>query len=56
MVTHDVPPHALVLGNPARQRGYVCYCARPLTDVREEAGQLVGVCAECGQIEIVRAR
>lgn len=53
VVTRDVPPHALVLGNPARQRGYVCHCARPLTDVREEYGRLLGVCAECGQIEIV---
>jgi UDP-2-acetamido-3-amino-2,3-dideoxy-glucuronate N-acetyltransferase len=55
VVTRDVPPHALVLGNPARQRGYVCHCARPLTDVREEAGKLVGVCAECGEIQIIWA-
>src|SRR5260370_39234774 len=56
VVTRDVPPHALGLGNPARQRGYVCHCARPLTDVREEPGKLVGVCAERGEIEIIRAQ
>lgn len=55
VVTHDVPPHALVLGNPARQRGYVCHCARPLDDMREEAGKLLGACVACGQVEIKRA-
>ena len=52
VVTRDVPPHALVLGNPARQRGYVCYCARPLTSVRIEPGLLTGVCQECGDVQI----
>jgi acetyltransferase-like isoleucine patch superfamily enzyme len=32
VVTHDVPAHALVVGNPARQMGYVCKCARKLVD------------------------
>src|SRR5690606_37883913 len=27
-VTRDVPPHALVLGNPARLAGAVCRCGR----------------------------
>ena len=52
VVTRDVPPHTLVLGNPARPRGYVCYCARPLTDVREGPGQLIGMCEECGEVRI----
>ncbi len=30
VVTADVPPHALVVGNPARIRGWVCICGRPL--------------------------
>jgi UDP-2-acetamido-3-amino-2,3-dideoxy-glucuronate N-acetyltransferase len=30
VVTHDVPAHALVLGNPARQRGWVCECGEKL--------------------------
>ena len=49
MVTRDVPPHALVFGNPARLHGYVCRCARRLTDIHEQNGQLVGWCATCGQ-------
>ncbi len=28
IVTKDVAPHALVFGNPARLRGYVCWCGR----------------------------
>jgi acetyltransferase-like isoleucine patch superfamily enzyme len=31
VVTRDVPDHALVAGNPARQRGWACRCARKLT-------------------------
>lgn len=56
VVTRDVPPHALVLGNPARQRGYVCHCARPLRDVREELERLIGVCESCGEVAIPQAK
>ena len=31
VVTHDVPPHALMIGSPAFQAGWVCRCGRPLT-------------------------
>lgn len=30
VVTHDVPDHGLVVGNPARLTGYVCSCGRKL--------------------------
>jgi UDP-2-acetamido-3-amino-2,3-dideoxy-glucuronate N-acetyltransferase len=30
VVTHDVPDFAIVHGNPARQRGYICSCGRKL--------------------------
>lgn len=34
-VFHDVAPHALVAGNPARQCGWVCLCGHTLdTDLR----------------------
>ena len=49
MVTRDVPAHALVFGNPARQHGYVCRCARRLSNVQEQEGRLVGWCETCGQ-------
>ncbi|HVR76891.1 MAG TPA: acyltransferase [Acidimicrobiia bacterium] len=32
VVTRDVPAHALVFGNPARQRGWVCECGADLDD------------------------
>jgi acetyltransferase-like isoleucine patch superfamily enzyme len=52
VVTRDVRAHALVLGNPARQHGYVCHCARPLLNHREESGCVSGWCEVCGQVEI----
>ncbi|WP_298030006.1 acyltransferase [uncultured Desulfovibrio sp.] len=30
VVTHNVPDHALVYGNPARRRGWVCRCGEKL--------------------------
>lgn len=39
VVTHDVPPYTLVVGNPARAVGRVCRCGRP---VQAEA------CPHCG--------
>ncbi len=44
VVTRDVPDHALVVGNPARQVGYVCHCATKL--VPAEGGG--SVCPACG--------
>jgi len=41
VVTKDVPDFGIVAGNPARQRGWVCMCARPLPESL--------VCGECGR-------
>jgi dTDP-4-amino-4,6-dideoxygalactose transaminase/acetyltransferase-like isoleucine patch superfamily enzyme len=46
VVTGNVPPHALMLGVPARQAGWVCRCAHPLRATDSE-GQLH--CPECGR-------
>jgi acetyltransferase-like isoleucine patch superfamily enzyme len=40
VVTRDVPAHAFVAGNPARQKGWVCTCGERLD---EELG-----CPACG--------
>lgn len=32
VVTRDVPSHALVVGNPARFRQWICRCAEPLAE------------------------
>lgn len=42
LVSRDVPDHALVYGQPARVRGWVCYCARRL-----EVSAGAGWCAHC---------
>jgi acetyltransferase-like isoleucine patch superfamily enzyme len=33
VVTHDVPDYTLWVGNPARQRGYVCQCGNKLDEL-----------------------
>ena len=43
VVTKDVPPHALVLGNPGRIAGYMCSCG---TRVPTPAGEK---CSACGK-------
>ncbi|HYX51153.1 MAG TPA: N-acetyltransferase, partial [Ktedonobacteraceae bacterium] len=50
VVARDVPPHALVYGNPALQHGFVCRCARRLSSVMESDGRLKGLCETCGQV------
>ena len=44
VVTRDVPPYALVFGNPARIRGYACECG-----VRLEFERDAATCAQCGR-------
>jgi UDP-2-acetamido-3-amino-2,3-dideoxy-glucuronate N-acetyltransferase len=46
VVTRDVPPHGLVAGNPARVRGWVCVCGRPLVEGTNPAES---VCGHCGR-------
>lgn len=41
VVVKDVAPQALVAGNPARRRGWVCKCGFKLDDN--------GICEECGE-------
>jgi UDP-2-acetamido-3-amino-2,3-dideoxy-glucuronate N-acetyltransferase len=44
VVTHDVRPHELIYGNPARHGGWVCFCAQILNP--EEP---MTVCDRCGR-------
>ena len=41
VVTREVPPHAVVVGNPARQVGWACRCGEVLPES--------GVCARCSE-------
>ena len=45
VVTKDVPPHGLVVGNPARLVGRVCRCGRRL----KVGPDGVGRCGECSE-------
>ena len=47
-VTHDVPDYAMVYGNPARIKGYMCACG----DVIVKAGAKKIECCRCG-VEVV---
>ncbi|MBI1978250.1 MAG: Gfo/Idh/MocA family oxidoreductase [Candidatus Omnitrophica bacterium] len=44
VVTRDVPNYALVYGNPARQKGWVCECGLKLKEAEGESLH----CASCG--------
>lgn len=50
VVTKDVAPHSLVLGNPAHFHGYVCRCAHRLSMVQEQDHHLSGWCQHCGTL------
>lgn len=43
VITRPVPDHAVVVGNPARVRGFVCECCQPLSG----SGTSL-VCEKCG--------
>ena len=47
VVTRDIPDYALVVGNPARARGWMCACGIKLT-FSGDAAEASGRCAVCG--------
>lgn len=47
VVTHDVPAHALVYGNPARIHAFVCACGEKLNKGEIKDGIVKAVCPEC---------
>lgn len=49
VVTRDVPPHALVVGNPARQIGWVCRCGAKLPADQDPTVAPVS-CGHCGEV------
>ena len=49
VVTKNVFHHAFVLGYPARQLGYVCYCGRRLEGCEPADGGVEGLCRHCQQ-------
>ena len=50
VVTHDVPAHALVYGNPARIHAFVCACGEKLNKGEIKDGMVKAECPECKAI------
>lgn len=50
VVTKDVPAYALVYGNPARLRGWACFCGARLKMGITQAGSERCVCTDCARI------
>lgn len=49
VVTRDVPDYGLVLGNPARLRGFVCSCGGRLRQDSVEQDRIITRCSTCHQ-------
>ena len=49
VVTQDVPDYAVVYGNPARHRGWVCYCGIILESLKVDATGKETASCECGK-------
>ncbi len=49
VVTRDVPDHAVVYGNPARIRSWVCYCGIGLELGGDDASAAEATCPSCGR-------
>jgi UDP-2-acetamido-3-amino-2,3-dideoxy-glucuronate N-acetyltransferase len=48
VVTKDVPDYALMIGNPARQKGWMCQCGNKLNEKYK--------CPQCGQRYKMKAK
>jgi UDP-2-acetamido-3-amino-2,3-dideoxy-glucuronate N-acetyltransferase len=48
VVTRDVPDYALIYGNPAKMRGWMCACGIKLA-FRADSQHEVGECRSCGK-------
>lgn len=48
VVTHDVPAHAVVAGNPARMKNFICLCGALLPQARGVAEGTELHCSACG--------
>jgi len=47
MVTKNVPPHALVFGNPAKVNGFVCECTGKLRKKSDLGKEKLMECVKC---------
>jgi len=50
VVTRDIPNYAMVVGNPGRIRGWVCYCGAKLALGANSEGTAETACSACGRL------
>ena len=56
VVTRDVPPHALVIGNPGKVKSYICRCGNPLISANRalQIKRTVPIiCSLCGESNVI---
>jgi UDP-2-acetamido-3-amino-2,3-dideoxy-glucuronate N-acetyltransferase len=57
VVTRDVPRHGLVFGNPARLKGFACFCGHKLEEMGRLDDVIVAYCPNCEkQIQFSKAQ
>jgi len=49
VVTKDVPDYGMIIGNPGRLRGYVCYCGDKLDIGVDDKEMDESICGSCGR-------
>jgi len=49
VVTKDVPEHAIVYGNPAKLKGFICKCGKELIKKTVEKDFVLCVCPKCSK-------
>ena len=56
VVTKDVPDHGLVYGNPAKLRGFVCFCGQDLVEMGKSGESVRMQCKSCKKsVEVPKA-
>lgn len=53
VVTKDVPPNAVVYGNPAKIKSFVCKCGEDLDKPEEKKDSVIFKCNSCGNVTTV---
>ncbi|HHX44805.1 MAG TPA: N-acetyltransferase [Chloroflexi bacterium] len=53
VVTHNVPDYGLVMGNPARLRGFVCACGHRLQAHTSDASVVTARCSACARLTTI---
>jgi hypothetical protein len=54
-VTKDVPDHALMYGNPAKIKAFICECGEKLTLKNEKEKSVIFHCNQCiKDIEVLK--